>query len=296
MNITDTEKRTDWFCKSKYGVFFHYLYDIESMKSFDAEAFASNVSRTGAGYAVITLGQNSGIYCGPNITYEALTGNEKGSKCFEGDIPMQVANALKPYGIKLMLYLPSHPPSADNDASKALGLDQKARPDWNMNDKTAKNWSLVIKDWSEHYGKNISGWWFDGFYPFIGMNNNHAKLYREAVLSGNSESILALNQGVVPTVYPANEYCDYTAGEFNEFEVLPEQRFTDGAQWHVLSFLGKDWCDPSAKYDGDFLASYITKANDKGGVVTVEMHIEPDGTFSSEQFDVMKHICGKIRV
>ena len=295
MNLTNRQNATDWFRDSKYGLFFHYLFNMDEMKNFNAEKFVSDVNKTGAGYVVLTLGQNSGFYCAPNPTYESLTGNAEGTKCYAGDVPMQAAKALEPYGIKLMLYLPSHPPSCDNNASTLLGLDQQIRPDWLMNDITAKNWSAVIRDWSEHYGKNISGWWFDGFYPWINMNNNYAKLYKEAILSGNSESILALNQGVEATVYPANEYCDYTAGEFNEFGALPTERFVDSAQWHVLSFLGKDWCSPAAKYDSNYLSNYISKANSKGGVVTVEMHIEPDGSFSEEQFGIMKRVKEQIR-
>lgn len=293
MKLTDRKSATDWFCKSKYGLFFHYLFSIEEMKSFDPEKFASQVAQTGAGYVVLTLGQNSGFYCGPNDTYEQLTHNSKGSKCFLGDVPLQAANALKPYGIKLMLYLPSHPPSADNNASKALGLDQSICPDWNINDETVKNWSLVIKAWSEHYGKNISGWWFDGFYPFISMNSNHAKLYKEAVLSGNEDSIIALNQGLEPTIYPANEYCDYTAGEFNEYGAMPTERFVDGAQWHIASFIGSDWLNGTVCVDKDFFADYINKVNAKGGVVSIGLAINSDGSMSPEQLDYMKYICEK---
>lgn len=290
MKLTNRKNTTDWFAQAKYGLFFHYLFDIESMKSFDAEKFASQVAQTGAGYVVFTLGQNSGFYCGPNSTYEQLTNNVEGSKCFLGDVPMQAANALKQYGIRLMLYLPSHPPSADNNASKALGLDQSLDPDWNMNDETVKNWSLVIKAWSEHYAKNISGWWFDGFYPFIGMNNEYAKLYKEAVLSGNEDSIIALNQGLELTIYPANEYCDYTAGEFNEYGALPTERFVDGAQWHIASFIGSNWIASNVCVDKDFFADYINKVNAHEGVVSVGCAIYADGSMSPEQLEFMKYI------
>src|SRR5665647_2751384 len=58
---------TDWFHDSKYGLFVHYLFSSEAdFASFNAEAFAAAVNETGAKYAVMTLGQNSGYFCSPN--------------------------------------------------------------------------------------------------------------------------------------------------------------------------------------------------------------------------------------
>lgn len=295
MKLTDRKEATDWFSQSKYGVFFHYLYDIDDMPLFNAEKFAADVNETGAKYAFITLGQNSGYYCAPNPTYEELTKNAPGSKCYTGDIPTQAAKALEKYGIKLMVYLPSHPPSRDNDSSIQLGVNQKVPDDWLMNDTAVENWCKVVRAWSEHFGKTIHGWWFDGFYPWIALDEHYAESYKKAVLAGNDETILALNQGVEPTVYPANKYCDYTAGEFNEFTAVPESRFVDGAQWHVLSFLGNTWTDASVKYDGEYMSNYIATVNSKGGVVTVDMHIEKDGSLVKEQLDVMRVVKQRIR-
>ena len=295
MKLYDRQNCTDWFKDSKYGLFIHYLYMPEDMKKFNAEEFAKQVNEMGAGYVIFTLGQNSGYYCGPNPTYEALAGYPKGSKCSELDIPMQAANALKAYDIKLMLYLPSHTPSGDNAASIKIGVDQTVEPMWEMNDTVVKNWCSIVKDWSVHYGKNIKGWWFDGFYDLIKLNEHHAKFYKEAVLAGNDESILALNAGLTGNISPANIYCDYTAGEFNEYGELPTQRFVNGSQWHIASFIGKDWLEGSANVDKVWMADYINKVNAKDGVVSVGVHIEPDGTFSDEQLDFMRYIKANVK-
>ena len=210
---------------------------------------------------------------------------------------MQAADALDEYGIKLMLYISSFPPGNDRQATEALGLPgcSLASSDWLMNDVAVENWAKVIESWSVHYGKRIHGWWFDGFYDFIGMKESYGKIYKEAVLAGNSDSILALNQGVEPVIYPANKYCDYTAGELNNFGPLPQTRFVDDSQWHVLSFLGNNWCEATTKYDACWLTDYISKANSKNGVVTIEMHIEPDGSLAPQQLDVMKQVKKNIR-
>lgn len=295
MKLYDRKESTNWFNESKYGVFFHYLFQLESMDKFDAEKFAANVNEMGAGHVMFTLGQNLGVYCGPNPTYEKIAGYPQGSKCYEGDIPMQIAKALEKYNIKLMLYLPSHMPSRDNDASIKFGVDQTVKPMWRMTEEAVKNWCSVVRDWSIHYGKNIHGWWFDGFYDLIKLDENLAKYYKEAILAGNEDSILALNQGLDPIVQPANIYCDYTAGEFAEFTPLPEQRFVNNAQWHVLSYLGNDWMHPNARYSGEYMADYIKNANKNGGVVTIDLHINEDGSLSDEQFRVMQYVKKQIR-
>lgn len=295
MKLTDRKECTDWFSESKYGLFFHYLFSIEQMQKFDAEKFAHDVNEMGAGYVIFTMGQNSGYYCGPNPTYESMTGNAPGTKCYAGDVPMQAAKALERYGIRLMIYLPSHPPTNDNAASIKIGVDQSDDGNWVMDENTVKNWTSIVKDWSLHYGKNISGWWFDGFYPMIALDENLAEYYKKAVLAGNDESILALNQGLESTVYPANKYCDYTAGEFEVYEPLPTERFVDGAQWHMACFMGENWNDGSVKVGGDTLADYIAKVNAKGGVVSVGLHINEDGSASEEQLEAMRIVKNKIR-
>ncbi len=295
MQLYGRQEKTDWMSEGKYGVFFHYLYTPEEMKNFDAKKLASDINDMGAAWAVITLGQNSGYYCAPNDTYERLTENEKGSKCSPLDLPMQLYNELLPYGIKLMLYLPSHAPSRDNESSIKLGVDQKHDGDWVMNDTVVKNWCEIIRDWSCHYGSKVSGWWFDGFYPWISLDEHYGKYYKEALLAGNPDTIVALNQGVEEKIFPANIYCDYTAGEKEELEVLPESRFVDGSQWHVLSYLGDTWTYANARYDADYIADYIEKVSAKGGAVTIDLHIENDGGLSEVQLETMKQVKAKIR-
>lgn len=295
MKLTDRKHHTDWMHEAKYGIFFHYLYGMDDFERFDVNKFTSDVLKTGADYVVITLGQNSGYYCAPNPVFEELTHQPEGSKCYTGDIPMQIARALRPHGVRLMLYLPSHPPSRDNEASRHLGVDQQIRNDWVMNDTVVENWCKVIKYWSKHYGDNISGWWFDGFYPWINLNENYAKCYKEAVLSGNESSILALNQGLEPTVFPANKYCDYTAGEFEEFKLIPEGRFADGAQWHMLSYIGEQWCNPNPKYTAQYLIGYITDVNANGGTITIDMYADPEGNIAPAELEIMQEIKRHIK-
>src|SRR4030042_968141 len=111
------EKGKKWFKEAKFGVFIHYLGEgptwNERVESFDVERFAEQIRLTRAGYVILTLGQNSGYYCSPNETYEKYAGYKTGERCSRRDLPMEIAEALAQRGIRLMLYLPSRSPQAD---------------------------------------------------------------------------------------------------------------------------------------------------------------------------------------
>lgn len=284
---------TDWFHDAKYGIFVHYLYASHTdFESFDADAFASAVHETGAKYAVMTLGQNSGWFCSPNEAYEKAIGAAPGTWCSRRDIPMEAADALALYGIKLMLYLPSQGPSAaGDDIPLALGATERHdETNWYINKTYAQRWSQVIREWSVRYGDKVAGWWFDGFYEGTGYSGEMAQyvscLYKDACRAGNPNSIVAFNQGVMNgLIKPATAVCDYTAGEENTFEYFPSARFYAGAQWHILSYLGSWWGAPDLKYDSGYLAQYALKVIQAGGVVTFEIHINADGSFAREQTD-----------
>ena len=57
----------------------------ELIDHFDAEGLADQLQSVGAGYYLITLGQNSGYYLSPNATYDKLTAITP-SKCSRRDL------------------------------------------------------------------------------------------------------------------------------------------------------------------------------------------------------------------
>ena len=61
---------TDWFNQAKYGVFIHFLPSgqagLKQVEQFDVKALAGQLEEVGAGYLVLTLGQNSGYFNSPN--------------------------------------------------------------------------------------------------------------------------------------------------------------------------------------------------------------------------------------
>jgi hypothetical protein len=92
--------RANWMQQAKYGVMTHYLADWISkannikmtpaewnklIDNFDVEGLAKQLESAGAGYYLITIGQNSGYYLSPNATYDKLTGIQP-SKCSRRDL------------------------------------------------------------------------------------------------------------------------------------------------------------------------------------------------------------------
>ncbi len=124
--------RTDWLKEAKWGVFMHYMGDTvfkgdqltvenwnKAVDAFDVKGLAEQLASAGAGYFVLTLGQNSGFYCSPNSTYDKLTGITP-SKCARRDLVSDLSEALRAKRIRLMVYLPSGAPDRDREAMKAL--------------------------------------------------------------------------------------------------------------------------------------------------------------------------------
>src|ERR1035438_7932060 len=122
------DHRTDWLKEAKWGVFMHYMGDTvlkgdeltienwnKAVDSFDVKGLADQLASAGAGYFVLTLGQNSGYYCAPNAAYDRLTGIAP-SKCAKRDLVADLSEALRVRRIRLMVYLPAGAPDRDKEA------------------------------------------------------------------------------------------------------------------------------------------------------------------------------------
>src|SRR5713101_656130 len=166
------QDRAAWMKQAKWGVMTHYLADwiarpekmtVERWNNlidrFDVETLAKQLESAGAGYYQITIGQNSGFYLSPNATYDRLVGMEP-SKCSRRDLVADLYEALHKRGIRLMVYLPSGAPAGDAKAAAALEWRNGPYP----NREFQLKWEQIISEWSERWGKKVSGWWFDGCY------------------------------------------------------------------------------------------------------------------------------------
>jgi hypothetical protein len=300
----DTQK--SWLSKSGYGLMVHFgvfnvdkwpieKYD-ELVEKFDIERFVDQVAETGASYVIWTLGQNSGLYCSPNATYDKLVGTRKTSK---RDVPMELAKALEKRGIRMILYLPTRAPQRDEAARLALGDTlQNETP----TQEFMGNWEAVCREWSLRYGSLVSGWWLDGYYVRDGWKDfdqpHNARTWSAALRAGNPDSILAFNPGSRrhKAFLRVNDFQDYTAGEMPDLSETPTSSPAPaGMEWQVLVYMGRKWGQGGQpRFDGPTLLQYIDSINAQGGSLTLDIPVSREGEIPEPFLSILKDL-GKHR-
>ena len=305
--------KTDWLYNKKWGVFIHLLNATQNnprraenmgagqtdwsdyIDSLDAELIAEQIAEINAGYLFLTIMQRSKHMLAPNETYDKITGYKPGEACAKRDFVEDMHKALDKRGIGLLLYYTGDGPLDDPQAGAAFGyVNQEEKVSVGF----VQKWTDVLKEYSVRYGSKVKGWWVDGCYKFIGYDEPKLKFYADAIRAGNPDALVSLNIGVEARVSPYSASDDFTTGEMNDFQDLPDGRFIDGAQWHTLSFLGvppdgniyNGWCQPKSKYSGEYMRDYVKKVNERGGVVTVDVCMFRDGHIDKEQLSVLGHL------
>ena len=280
----------DWMA-GRQGAFCHYLMNAEDfarLGEYDVAGVVRQLVERKVGYFGLTLGQNTGYYLAPNRTYETIAGYAPGSRCSTRDLPRELIQALKPHGIRLMLYLPCQVANGDLTAAVRFGFpaegavrsDGKRTKDRAFTEEGVLNWAKVIAEWSERYGEDVAAWWFDGAYDFLGFDERIAQLYAAAVKRCNPCAAVTFNPGVRKPMW--TKYADYEAGEENDLPETPfgGARTAEGLQRHFFTFLGATWGKPGRHFtDEAKLSSWIDGARKSGWAVTFDIPAKkPDGT------------------
>ncbi len=292
-----------WLREAGWGVMCHYLAGIPGgggdafvieaetwqaqVEAFDVPALVEQVAGTGARYLLFTVGQNSGHYCSPNPVYDELTGLRP-SRCARRDLIAELGDALSARGLRLLVYTtggaPEWPPAA-----AALGWVNNHRQPGHRLAEFQRRWNRILAEWSIRWGRRVSGWWIDGCYfaetMYAFADEPNWDSLRAALKAGNPEALVAFNPGVkVPIVSQGGE--DYTAGEIAG--ALPVGRWhqggfttrhetVDGAQYHVLSFLGESWRLGEPRFADELAAAYTRFVIANGGAITWDVPITPEG-------------------
>lgn len=289
------EHRADWLRDAKWGVMTHYLADWiarrertemsvprwnEMIDNFDVERLANQLESIGAGYYLITIGQNSGYHLAPNETYDRLVGI-KPSKCARRDLITELSVVLGERGIPLMVYLPAGAPGGDRTAREALDWRRGPYPNRDFQLK----WEQVIREWSTRWGDRVAGWWFDGCYWPNTMYRHpeppNFASFAAAARAGNPESIVAFNPGVYARILSITPHEDYTAGEINDPARIEYKRIEDGrrdgTQLHVLSYLGETWGRGEPRFTTDQFVDWSRTVWANEGAVTWDVPIQTGG-------------------
>ena len=299
--------RTQRLHDAKWGVFNHYLgYSCRSadewnarVDSFDVAKLGDQLEACGARYYFITLMQCKRWMCAPNATFDRIAGTRPGEACSRRDLPADIARELTRRGIDLYLYYTGDGPSMDADLAGRFGFADPygagaTRP-------FVERWAAVMEEFAVRYGDAVKGWWIDGCYASeYKYTNELLALYAEAARKGGPDALVACNNGVATGYSRHAATDDYTAGEFNDFFAVPPGRFIDGAQAHALVPLAAwgaghvpAWGCRGLKRTPEYVADYVSLVNANGGVVTIDVHVDPDGTWDPEQFEALKVVGRK---
>ncbi|MBP7935994.1 MAG: discoidin domain-containing protein [Phycisphaerae bacterium] len=297
---------TDWFQKSGYGVFVHYLWDLqndarqvqslgrqtsweECVREFDVDRFADAMAEAGAGYVIFTMHQRTRFLIAPNATFDRLTGYRPGESCCTRDLVAELHGVLARKRIPLMLYWTGDGPREDEKAAAALGWKVPVPTEY------VRKWASVVEEYGERYGERVAGWWADGCYPFIGYDDEKLGVLAKALKAGNPKRIIAMNPGVLNGVRGYTPHEDFTCGEENAFHDQPASRWIDGEQWHILSFLGcgrshigAAWGMAGTGYTKQELIEYVFDVNNGGGVVSIDVLLYRDGGLDRSQLQILK--------
>ncbi len=295
--------RAAWMQEARWGVMTHYLADWkarelnepmtvakwnEMIGHFDVEGLAEQLKAVGAGYYLVTIGQNSGYYLSPNATYDRLVGIRP-SKCSRRDLIAGLYTAMHKRGIKLMVYLPAGAPGGDATARQALQWQTGPY----RNREFQLKWEQVIREWSTRWGRNVAGWWFDGCYwPNTMYRTDEAPNFASfaaAARAGNPDSIVAFNPGVVPRILSVTPHEDYTAGEINDPNRVEIRRAVngriDGTQVHILSYLGRTWGMGTPRFSTEQVVTWSQRIHKQGGAITWDVPIQPTGLIAQPFLD-----------
>jgi hypothetical protein len=302
------QERAAWLREARFGVMTHYLADWiarrenermtvdrwnQLVDNFDVERLAAQLETVGAGYYLITIGQNSGYYLSPNATYDRFVGRAP-SRCSQRDLVADLYEPLQRRGIRLMVYLPAGAPNGDREARQALEWQNGAHP----NRAFQRKWEEVIREWSTRWGSKVSGWWFDGCYWPNAMYRStgppNFESFAAAARAGNPNSLVAFNPGVYPRVHSITPHEDYTAGEINEPAGIDIRRHADGkldgAQIHVLSYLGARWGGGDPRFEFANVVRWSRDVWNDGGAVTWDVPIQSSGTIDEPFIEQLKAV------
>jgi hypothetical protein len=285
------EKRIEWFHEAKYGVFFHFLagwntWDSEKwnqwVEAVDVEKAADQAREVGAGYFIITLGQNHKYACAPNSVMDELWHFAPGEYNSNRDLPTDLHRALETRGIPMMLYV-----AVDNQHRLPMPKEFKGGDRF-------ENWLKVLQWYSDHYGKKCKGWWVDG------LNGDFVKDYRirvvQALKHGNPDAIVACGQHEISDFL--HGHCDpnwgghlrMTRPYFGRWD--PEFH----NQWHAFQYVGPYWGAPGCNKKTEDLVRYASEIIKGGGVITFDLGVhklvagKDTGPFLEIQPDQMEQL------
>lgn len=307
------------FHSRKWGVFNHYIYGVqnnpenahsygkqlpwdEHVKEFDTELLAKTLHEMGAGYYCITIMQGYKYMIAPNATFDKIAGTKPGEACSTRDLISDLYDYLSKYDIDLFLYFTGDGPYINHPEGDNFGFVEPRGEGVTM--EFVERWASVLEEYAVRYGDKVKGWWIDGTFDWLKYNDELMEPYYAACKKGNPDALVSFNNGGWQYDHLKKWFYkdDFLAGERNDLDLIPSQRFYDGAQAHILAPIGlsqldidspkpytQSWGAFGLKHTKEYLADYLKRAHTAGAVVTFDMGVYRDGKFDPVQVEAIKY-------
>ncbi len=278
-----------------YGVGFHWttasapprgeaLPHDAAIKAFDVAAFVQQVKETGAGYVLFTATHSKHYFCGPHPEIDKIL---PGRTC-ERDLLMELADALRAEGLRLVMYYNSGIHANDPEWRRAVGAEDKSSAT-----RFFDAWVRVIGWIGERYGPRVCALWIDGGYELDAFEHTPWEDMTQAAKAGFPDRLVCYNPGIERHhLYTPCQ--DFWAGEVCRLNYIPRgERTPAGLPWHAFvswhgdsrkpgcgfwvmdeTNRGLDWFSPPAEYAWRFLQTFQRV----GGAVTFNLFCYQDGS------------------
>ncbi|MCX6361618.1 MAG: hypothetical protein NT029_17580 [Armatimonadetes bacterium] len=313
-------RRAEWMTKGSFGIMVHWIApgpapekgewvqdNDRAVDAFDVQGFLGQVRESGAGWVILTLGQNSGYYCSPNATMDRLVGP---GHCSKRDLALEIAKGLHKMGKRFIAYLPAEVAAQSDAVHKGFGWNPENQ------DEFQQRYASFIREYSERFGKLCDGWWFDGCYTWPVFHNSLYKwpLWYEAARAGNPNAAVAWNDGsyCVGITKPVNAEQDFLSGEIEKIIdgrirlgreetvalYLPDGRYAKGTRClnHALLFIDAFWghAKPGPMepllYTDEQLFTFVRNYRRAGGAVTLNVGIYQEGRLGTDAVAQLKRL------
>jgi hypothetical protein len=304
---------TTWMLKGKYGLFVHYQYRIllgYSIKTkpqfpdpahmtarewnrfvdgFDAQGFADQMVDGKVGWVIFCLDDHYFAWpCSPNRSFDEFTGYAPGEKCSRRDLILDVGEALKTRGIKLVVYFaglngymkePKVSAGLIETPGGRGGLNEKMPPPAECRRRRL----AILKEYADRYKDKVSGWWFDGMEANSYQDAPEDWWAIERIVHGaNPKAVIAFSFGANEQGCLHKGIDDYTGGDtWSKQDLIRLTPLVLPARERIL-WHGKIYCGNVYHGQGDAnqfsdqeLIDWINTCNHENGVCTLDWPFDP---------------------
>jgi len=303
---------TAWMRHAKYGLQFHWTSMsaprhgprksyIEATRDFPAKAFAKMVGSMGAGYVIITTSHGQHYFPAPIKAIDRVLPG----RTSERDLIADWIDALGAEGIRLILYYHC----GHGDWRNPDGWWQHTGYDPKNPKPFLDNWTAIVSEVGNRYGKGLAGWFFDDACVYYPLNPDFRRL-TAAAKAGNPERVVCYNPWVLPR---STDFQDYLCGEGYDFLKLWDNLPADGTgiyssgpyaglQAHTNFILERDWPHSRLdteisppRYPRDQFVSDMRAAIAHGIVPSVNLEIYQEGEVGPASLEYMRAVRAAIK-